>query len=184
MGAVENNEALNLDDTLEEELEEIHVDVPKLIRLITSLCSSSLYKATVATEPIISILWKEMDWCLNINHLKSYFYISWGHFKRCGMPILKLNINEKYDTISAACSAVVVMRFLALCTLPRDANYIIQPQHQCTACQLCQVQLLLISLLMLHSRPVFMTMRLWFRFIKNFLQLLNCLYLVYFSTCG
>ena len=47
MGAVENNEALNLDDTLEEELEEIHVDVPKLIRLITSLCSSSLYKAIV-----------------------------------------------------------------------------------------------------------------------------------------
>ena len=54
---MENNEALKLDDTLEEELEEIHVDVPKLISLITSLCKS-LNKAaaiSVATEHIISI---------------------------------------------------------------------------------------------------------------------------------
>ena len=36
---------MELDDTLEEELEEIPVDVPKLISLITSLCKS-LNKAT------------------------------------------------------------------------------------------------------------------------------------------
>ena len=52
---MENNDALKLDDTLEEELEEIHVDVPNLISLITSLCKSSLNKATATALLLLNI---------------------------------------------------------------------------------------------------------------------------------